>query len=142
MKRHAFVLALLAAACASKAPPSPAPDATTPAPSPTAATLERLPADALLWEGDVPAGVEASRILEKTGVLRRMPEPTGETVARWWPFAIDYWALRRTDLETLLAPHVGRTIRVTGHYTKTWDDGAWIHEVEPVKIVAVADPAE
>lgn len=144
MRIAALAWLLLASACAPKA--GPAADGATSAPeateTPPPPKLERLPVDALLWEGPAPEGVEASQILDKTGTLTRMTAPKGEAVARWWPFAIDYWAIRRTDLEPLLAPHVGRTVRVTGHFVKIYDDGSWIYEVEPVKIVAVADPPE
>ena len=102
--------------------------------------LEPLPADAVLWEGESPADVPASAILEKVGFLRRTkPPPTDVDRARWWPFSLDYWGVTRTDLETLLAPHVGRKVRVIGHYKKIYDDGEWIYEVDPVRIIALAD---
>lgn len=130
----------VAAACGPKVETASSPGGSATAPRPS--QRDRLPADAVLWEGEALAGVDTSRILEKTGTLTRLAEPTEGAMVRWWPFAIDYWAIMRTDLELLLAPHVGRTIRVTGHFTKTYDDGNWIHEVAPVKIVAVADPPE
>ena len=100
--------------------------------------LERLPADAVLWEGDLPEGVDRTALLEKEGVLTRTNKPS-EEAGRWWPYSVDYWGLARTDLETLLEPHVGRTVRVAGHYKKIYGNGTWVYEVEPVKITALAD---
>jgi hypothetical protein len=103
--------------------------------------LEALPADAVLWQGDPVTPFDASATLVKEGVLVRTREP--EETARYWPFSMDYWGISRTDLEPLLAPHVGRTIRVEGHFKKTYDEATWIYEVDPVKITALAgDPAE
>lgn len=102
-------------------------------------TLERLPADAVLWEGPTPPGVDEMALLEKDGILTKNKEPD-EDSASYWPFAVDYWGLARTDLATLLEPHVGRTVRVRGHYKKIYDQGAWVYEVEPVTITALAEP--
>jgi hypothetical protein len=30
-------------------------------------------------------------------------------------------------------------VRIEGHFKKTWNDGAWTYEVDPVKITALAD---
>jgi hypothetical protein len=136
MRRHALPLvALLAllAACAPK-PAGTAGDT----PRKKRPPQERLPANAVLWEGELPEGVDRAALLDKDGVLTRTKEPTGDTV-RWWPYSVDYWGLTRTDLETLLEPHVGRTVRVTGHYKKIYSGGTWIYEVDPVKITALAD---
>jgi len=129
----AVAVAALTLSCAPK--PSGPPEAPKPP------KLERLPANAVLWEGPMPDGVESTALLEKDGVLTKNKEPD-EDVARWWPYAIDYWGIARTDLEPLLAPHVGRTIRVRGHYKKIYDHGTWVYEVEPVTITALADPAK
>ena len=100
--------------------------------------LEKFPADAVLWEGPMPDGVESLALLEKDGVLTKNREPDEDT-ARWWPYSMDQWGLARTDLDTLLGPHAGRTIRVKGHFKKIYDHGTWVYEVEPVKITALAD---
>jgi hypothetical protein len=134
MRRLALLpvaLVVLLASCAPK-------PAGTTSGSPKRPKLESLPADAVLWEGELPAGVDRAALLDKEGVLTRTKEPTGDA-ARWWPYSLDYWALTRTDLETLLEPHVGRTVRVTGHFKKIYTDGTWIYEVDPVKITALAD---
>lgn len=133
-----IALAVLLAACAPK-PAGTASGSETPKRQ-KRLKLERLPADAVLWEGELPEGVERTALLEKEGVLTRTKEPTGDT-ARWWPYSVDYWGLARTDLETLLEPHVGRTVRVSGHYKKIYSNGTWIYEVEPVKITALAEKA-
>lgn len=133
MSRRLATVAIAAAFLASCAPK---PGAVVDQPKTPA--LERLPADAVLWEGAMPDGVDSTTLLEKDGVLTKNAEPA-EDAARWWPYAIDYWALARTDLDTLLAPHVGRSIRVRGHYKKIYDHGTWIYEVEPVRITALAD---
>lgn len=119
------------------------------APKPTATAsdpperpkLERLPADARLWEGELPEGVDRAALLDKEGVLTRTKEPTTEDTGRWWPYSVDYWGIARTDLGTLLEPHVGRKVRVTGHYKKIYTDGTWIYEVEPVTITALTEKA-
>lgn len=136
MSRAGLVLAaaVVLGACGPK-PPGPAEPA-----KPKLPALEPLPADALLWEGELPPGVDKSALLEKDGVLVRTPEPPPDAdTVRTFPFSLDYWLIGRTDLETLLAPHVGRRVRVTGHFKKTWDDGTWSYEVAPVRIVALAD---
>lgn len=98
---------------------------------------EKLPADAVLWEGELGTPVDSTQLLEKDGILVRTKEP--EETGRYWPFSMDYWGIARTDVETLLAPHVGRRIRVKGHFKKTYDDATWAYEVDPVKITALAD---
>ena len=126
-----FVLAMLATSCA----PKPGPVVESPKKKPA---LERLPADAVLWEGPALEGVEPLALLEKDGVLTRNKDR--EDGGRFWPYAIDQWGLARSDLATLLGPHVGRTVRVKGHYKKTYADGTWFYEVEPIRITALADP--
>lgn len=134
MRRLALLPIALSALLVSCAP-KPAGTASDP---PKRPKLERLPADALLWEGELPEGVDRAALLEKEGVLDRTKEPTEDT-GRWWPYSVDYWGIARTDLATLLEPHVGRKVRVTGHYKKIYTDGTWIYEVEPVKITALAE---
>lgn len=137
--RRFVLVPMAAAALVAAAACAPKPGATAGS-APKRLKLERLPADAVLWEGELPEGVERSALLEKDGVLSRTKEPAAdEDTVRWWPYSLDYWGLTRTDLETLLDPHVGRTVRVTGHFKKIYSDGAWIYEVDPVKITALAD---
>lgn len=98
---------------------------------------DALPADAVLWQGEPMTPFDASSKLVKDGVLVRtkVPEETG----RYWPFSMDYWGIVRSDLEELLAPHVGRRVRIEGHFKKIYDDATWVYEVDPVKITALAD---
>ena len=98
---------------------------------------DALPADAVLWTGEPMTPFDASSKLVKDGVLVRTKEP--EETGRYWPFSMDYWGIVRSDLEELLAPHVGRRIRIEGHFKKIYDDATWVYEVDPVKITALAD---
>lgn len=129
MKRATLLLVLLAAGCRHAPPHAAAPTpAATPAPMPFAA---------ILWKVETPAdGDRALRLDEKDGVLKR-PELKDE--GRTWPFSIDYWGIARTDVDALLAPYVGRRVRVRGIYKKIDVHGQWHYEVDPETITLLPD---
>lgn len=117
----------------------------TPAPAATPASSiavvgvseDELPAKAtLLWKAEQPLDVPKDKILAKEGVLKKVapPEDVADSV-RYYPYAIDYWGITRTDLAALLEKNVGKPVRVKGHYRKIFNDGTWTYEVDPVSIV-------
>lgn len=118
------MLVLPLAACGPKSAP------------PTA--LESLTADLVLWEGPAPKGYEGFPVVETEGTLRRSePPPLGDP-AEWSRFAVDDVAIRGVGLESHLAPHVGRRVRVLGLPWNTVEAKP-VRYVEPVKIIALAD---
>lgn len=133
MKR-AMILAvpvLLLAACPKPAPPA--------SPSATPAPAAHMPFEAKVWTVEKPLDVDRNSLLEKDGILKRPKPSTDDDSGRAWPFAIDYWGIARTDLEALLAPYVGRPVRIRGHFKKIDTHGQWTYEVEPESIVLLPD---
>jgi hypothetical protein len=132
MKRALLLLLLAGAGCHHDVPAESAPKA--------AATPVRMPFAAVLWKSDGPLDVDPQLLLEKTGILKRPAPVDDDEGGRTWPFALDYWGITRTDAEALLAPYVGRAIRIRGHYKKIDMHGHWRYEVDPESIVLLADP--
>ena len=130
MKRAGFLMLLVLASCRHPAPV----EAVRPAPAPV-----KMPFPAVLWKTEQPLDVDPNLLLEKDGVLKRVPPASGDDEGRTWPFAIDYWGITRTDAEAQLSPWVGHAIRVRGHYKKIDVHGSWRYEVDPEKIVLLPD---
>ncbi len=95
----------------------------------------------LLWKADRPLDVDKSLLLVKEGTLKKVAPPQNtDTATRYYPFAIDYWGITRTDLSPILEKNVGKPVRIKGHYRKIYDDGEWAYEVDPLSIVLLPAP--
>lgn len=96
-----------------------------------------VPVDTVLWTRDTPLAAQDYEIVPKEGVLRKVAPPaTDADQTRYFPYALDYWGIVGSgDLGFALDPHLGREVRIEGHFRKVYDDGKWTYEVEPKRIV-------
>lgn len=102
---------------------------------------ESVPVETTLWTRSEPLAVDRFQILTKEGVLKKVAPPSSDAdQMRFFPFAMDYWGIvGSSELEAVLAPHVGRPVRIVGHFRKIYDSGNWFHDVEPQAIVLLPE---
>lgn len=110
-------------------------------PTATATPVQRrasdVPVETVLWTRDTPLAAQDYEIQPKEGVLRKVAAPaTDADQTRYFPYALDYWGIvGSADLAAALDPHIGREMKIEGHFRKVYDDGKWTYEVEPKRIV-------
>src|SRR5437762_2563223 len=79
--------------------------------------------------------IDPKKVHDREGILKKTPLPdSGEAQTGYWPWSMDYWGIMRTDLEELLKPYAGRTVRVEGEFRKIYAHDRYIYEVDPVRI--------
>lgn len=137
MRKVLLLVGCLLAGCGPRKAPSSPTGGTAPTPPPS----EHLAVEAVIWTAES-SEIDPHRILDKEGTLRRTaaPDPEAEGQVKYWPFSLDYWGIMRTDLEDVLKPYIGRTVRVEGEFRKTYAHEKWLYEVDPVRITLLPTP--